>query len=224
MKISSILILLLLLFRCSEYPIHFIPDDFQYPESKIGMGKTFVYKNSATDELTFDDLKILDIDGHHFQTLKSYDSKSVHDSVKLLNGKVFETFNFFMNKGGDPIKAENLKDTILNNGLKLGIHLTERKYEAEELRYLINSQEQFLKDTTVVWENAELPCLVIQVHAEIRIEAKTDTSINHSIEQTSECYYAKGIGIIKYTSQFIDHDRKDNYDVWELKSIEDIKN
>jgi len=224
MKISSFLLLLLWINRCSEHPDCFIPDDFQYPDNKIGMGKTFVYQNSATQEVTFKDLKILNVNGQHFQTLKSYDSSSAGDSVKSLNGRTFETFNFFMNKGGNPVKAENLKDTILKNGQKLGIHLTERKYEAEDLRYIVTSQEQFLKDTTVVWENSELPCLVTQANAEIRIEVKADTSINHLIEETSEYYYAKGIGVIKYTNQFIDHNGKDNYDVWELKSIKKIKN
>jgi len=224
MKIFSFFFLLLFINKCSDNSNYFIPNDFQYPENKIEMGKTFVYQNNATQELTFIDLKILDINGQHFQTLKSYDSNSVSDSLKLLNGRTFEIFNFFMNKGGNPVKAENLKDTILNNGKKLGIRLTERKYETEQLQYVTTSQEQFLKDTTVVWENSKLPCLVTQTNAKIKIKVNADTSINHLTEVASEFYYAKGIGVIKYTVQFTDHNGKENYGVWELKSIKNINN
>ena len=224
MKITPFLLLLLFVSGCDDHINYFIPDGFQYPDNKIEKGKTFVYQNNSTQERTFKDLRTLDMDGQHFQTLKSYDSNSVSDSVKLLNGKSFETFNFFMNKGRNPIKAENLKDTILNNGQKLGIHLTERKYQTEQIQYLTTSQEQYLKDTTIIWENSKLLCLVTQANAKIEIKVKADTSINHLTKVVSNFYYAKDIGLIKYSIQFTDQNGKDNYGLWELKSIKNIVN
>lgn len=224
MKLTSLLLLFLFINRCSDKKNdhYFIPEDFQYPYNKIGVGKTFVYQNSLTKEQTFEDLRTLDIGGKHFETLKSYNANSVNDSVKLLNGKVFETFIFFMSSGGHFVKAETVKDSILNNNLKLGVHVTERKFEANGVQYITTSQEKFLKDTTIIWENTRLPCLVTQSNKKIEVIDKAATAVNNFINVIANFYYAKGIGVIKYSIQFTDQYGKANYGLWELKSIKNI--
>jgi len=202
----------------------FIPQEYRYPDSKIGAGKTFIYQNSVTDKRIFRDFRNLDSNGQHFLIVKSYDSASVSDSTKYLNDKVVDVYNFYMNQDRSPVRAELILDTVLNKEQKLGVHITKDRYQAKELTYIINAKEQYLKDTTMTWEGKPLPCLVTLASANIEIKVKADTSVNYSLRTFSRFYYAKGIGEIRYTIQFTDHTGKDNYDMWDLKNIRDIKN
>ena len=221
MKNYFFLLLLSYIFKCSDNnPGNFIPEEFEYPDSKIGAGKTFVYRNNLTKQQAFEDRKIFNINGQHFLVLKRYNSISVSDSIKLLNGKAIEVYTFM---NGNPIKEETLEDTVMNNGQRLGIHLEQSRYLADQLLYTITSKEQFLKDTTAVWANNQLPCIVIQTNTKVEIKVNLDTSLHHAIEVFSKLYYAKSIGLIKYSIQFTDHTGKDNYGLWELEDIKNIR-
>jgi len=202
----------------------FIPKEFRYPDSKIGAGKIFIYEDSITKQRRFENLRILNSNGKQFKTTKSYDSISISDSIKSFNGRVVERYNFFLNKGGSPIKAEDLEDTVINNGHRLGSHLSQIRYETDALIYTASSKEEFLKDTTITWQGNQLPSLVLFGNSKVEIKAKADTSVSQVLEVHLKFYYAKYLGLIQYSIQFTDHTGKENHGLWKLKRIDDMKN
>ena len=199
----------------------FIPEEFEYPDTKIGTGKTFVYQNIKNKQEIFKELKLVNSNGNNYRTLKSYDIHSASDSVKSLNGVTIEVFNFFMAGDGNVTKGQKMRDTILHNEQKLGTHISEWTFNTEGLLYTTISEERYLKDTTIIWQNKDLPCLVTKGNAKIELQVKANTSIKHTTNVSGIFYHAKGIGIFKYSIAFIDHDGKENNNTFELTSIND---
>jgi hypothetical protein len=211
--------------KCTvQKPNDFIPKEFYYPASKIGTGKIFIYENSLTKQRRFESWQMLIINGKQFKINKSYDSSSISDSVIYLDDRVVEHYDFSLNKGGNPIKAENLQDTVINNGHRLGIHMEKIRYETEELINTATSRVEFLKDTTFTWQGNQLPSIITSGNSKIEIKVKADTSVSKAMEVYLKLYYAKGIGPIQYSIQFTDHTGKENYGLWKLVRIDDMKN
>jgi hypothetical protein len=209
--------------KCSgQKSSDFIPKEFKYPVSKIGAGKIFIYENSLTKQKRFEILQTLNKDGKQFLMIKSYDSTTLTDSAIYLNDRSVEHYNFVLNKGGNPIKAY-LKETIIGNGHKLGILSSQIRYETDALIYIATTKEKFLKDTTITWQGNQLPSIIIAGNSKIEIKAKADTSVSQVLETHLKFYYAKGIGPIQHSIQFTDHTGKENYGLWKLARIDDMK-
>lgn len=204
---------------------YFIPKEFEYPSSKIDSGKTFIYQNSLTKQHSLTDLKLMNVAGKIFRTIKNYDSTgATSDSSKIYDGKAIEVYNFFMANDGTRTKADIIQDTILNDGHKLGIHLTKSIYRTKHTTNEIASIGQYLKDTTITWKNTLVPVLVITNNSVIELRTNTNgIKMTHTIKVFSNQYFGQGIGLIKYSVYFKDHTGKDNYNVWDLKSIENLK-
>jgi hypothetical protein len=226
MKISlSLFVLAAIFIKCSaQKPTDFIPKEFRYPDDKIGAGITFIYQDSLTAQRTFENFQIVNRDGKRFKATIKYDSNSVNDSVLYLNGRVVEHYNFFLNKGGNPIKAENLQDTVTNNGHKLGVHSSQIRYRTDALIYTATTKEEYLKDTTINWQGKQLPSLVTSGNSRVEIKVIADTTVSQVMEVHLRFYYAKDVGLIRYSIQFTDHTGKDNYGLWKLERIDDMKN
>lgn len=226
MKISlSLFVLAAFFIKCSaQKPTDFIPKEFRFPDDKIGSGKTFTFQDSLTAQRTFENFQIVNRDGKRFKATIKYDSNSVSDSVLYLDGRVIEHYNFFLNKGGNPIKAENLQDTVINNGHRLGIHSSQIRYGTDALIYTATTKEEFLKDTTITWQRKQLPSLVTSGNSRVEIKVKADPTVSQVMEVHLRFYYAKEVGLIRYSIQFTDHTGKDNYGLWKLEKIDDMKN
>jgi hypothetical protein len=225
MKISlSLFVLTAIFIKCSaQKPTDFIPKEFRYPDDKIGAGKTFIYQDSLTAKRSFENLQIVNRDGKRFKMIKEYDSNSVSDSAIYLEDRVVEHYNFILNNGS-PIKAENLQDTVTNNGHRLGVHSSQIRYKTDALIYTATNREEFLKDSTINWQGKQLPSLVTSGNSRIEIKVKADTTVSQVMEVHMRFYYAKEVGLIRYSIQFTDHTGKDNYGIWKLERIVDMKN
>jgi hypothetical protein len=218
----SLLIFAPILIRCSaQKPANFIPKEFEYPDDTIGAGKTFIYEDSLTKRQHYENLQILDSNGKKLKITKSYDSSSVSDSVRYLDDKLVEHYNFFLNKGGNPIKAENLQDTVTNNEHRLGVHSSQIRYRTDALIYTATTKEEFLKDTTITWQGKQLPSLVTSGNSRVEIKVKADTTVSEVMEVHLRFYYARNVGLIRYSIQFTDHTGKDSYGLWKLEKIDD---
>jgi hypothetical protein len=223
MRISlSLFVFAAIFIKCSaQKPIDFIPKEFRYSDDKIGGGKTFIYQDSLTAQRTFEKFQFVNRDGKRFKAIIKYDSSSVSDSVLYLDGRVVEHYNFFLNKGGNPIKAENFQDIVTNNGHRLGVHSSQIKYGTDALIYTATTKEEFLKDTTITWQEKRLPSLVTSGNSRVEIKVKADPTVSQMMEVHLRFYYAKGVGLIRYSIQFTDHTGKDNYGLWKLERIDE---
>ena len=202
--------------------VSFIPKEFNFSDDKIGEGKLFIYENRMKNKVTFDSIKSLNDNGKIFRITKIYDSLKVSDSILFFNGQVIESYNFFMSKNSQPIKANELQDTIIYNHERLGVRYYNCKYLSAKTLNTINVVERFLKDTSIFWENSLLPCIVTKSSCLIKVQANNDSTIQLHLTANQSRYYAKGIGLIRYEIHFTDHDGNKNNDCWSLKAIKEI--
>lgn len=211
-----------IIIRASGQSGDYIPQAFKYPKQLIGNGKVFIYQNQETKQKTFVRLNNFQENGMDYQTIVRYDSTGTNDSVKIFNDRMVEAFNFFINKGGPPIRANSIQDTIITTGQKLGLRRTELQFLLDNgLSNKFTSREEYLKDTTIVWEESELPCLVTRKNTQIEIEQMIDTVQTATLKIASKFFYAKGIGVIKYSIHFVAHGEAVDGS-WELIAIKDM--
>ncbi len=220
MKFIAFLFLILVNKSCSQDKTNFIPKNFDYPDNKIGNGKTFVYKNFQTNKESFQNLRLINSEGYYSVTISN--NNSIGDSLIIYNSKVIERYNFFMSGNSTITKGEKLLDTILNNNDKWGKYLTKWAYRTTQLLYTTQTEEKYIKDTIYEWQGQSLQCLVTQRNTSTIIQAINDTSLNHNTAVIYKFYYAKGIGIIKTTTEFTDHNGEYVNDTWTLESIREI--
>jgi hypothetical protein len=222
MKLLSVLILTFICNACSNrvVDVSFIPKEFDYPNDKIESGKTFIYKNTETNEETFKDIKIVHDKDQIYRTVKSYDSHSVSDSAIIFNGRTIALYNFFMSGNKKVIKGEKLQDTVIFNNEKLGTHLTKWIYRTDDLLYTTTSEEKFIKDTFITWENHQLPCLAVQKNGNISLQVINSPAANHQTRFSYKLFFAEGIGLIKFSIEFEGQKGKYNGS-WDLISIKE---
>jgi len=220
MKFIASLFLICITNSCSPDLTSFIPKDFDYPDNKIGDGKTFVYKNGDSNEYTFRDVRLINDKG--YRSIKSYNNLSISDSIITYNDRAVEEYNFFMSGDGKITRGEKSQDTIVKNNDKLGKHLTKWTYRTSQLINIVYAEERYIKDTMINWQNQPLQCLVTQADANVIFQAINNSSSKHGLKVASKLYYAKGIGLIKYSIAFTDHTGKFSNKTWSLISIKNI--
>ena len=59
MKLIAFLFIIFVSNSCSTHLIRFIPKDFEYPDNKIGAGKTFVYYNIDSNQTEFRNIRLI---------------------------------------------------------------------------------------------------------------------------------------------------------------------
>lgn len=224
MKLIAFLFLSFIINACSnKVDTKFIPKEFDFSDDKIGYGKTFIYKNFNTNQETFKDLKIINKNGKSYRTVKSYDSRSVSDSAIIYNGHTIELHNFFMSGDGKITKGEKLQDTVVSGNGKLGAHLTKWTYRTSQLIYTTSSEEKFIKDTSISWQGNQLKCIVTQANGNISLQTINDVSANNQTAVVSRLYFAEGIGLIKFSIVFTNHNGKYSNNNWELITIKEVQ-
>jgi hypothetical protein len=221
MKFIASLFLIFVTNSCSPDLTSFIPKDFDYPDNKIGAGKTFVYKNIDSNQYNFKDIRL--INDKSYRSIREYDNHSVSDSLITYNGRTIEVYNFFMSGDGTITKGEKLQDTIVKTNDKLGKHLSKWIYRTSQALNTTYSEEAFIKDTNINWQNQPLQCLETQANANVTFQMINNPSVTHNIPVTSKFYYAKGLGLIKFSIAFTDHNGKYINNTWNLINIKDIQ-
>jgi len=93
MKFMASLFLVFIIHSCSTDLPRFIPEDFDYPNNKIGAGKTYVYRNRDSSQYHFNDIKIINDQG--YRSIRNYGDDSIGDSIITYNGRTIEVYNFF---------------------------------------------------------------------------------------------------------------------------------
>ena len=223
MKYHFLLLATLFFNKCTDTKTaYFIPQEFQYPDAKIGNGKIFVYEDSLTKKLALKSIKLINVNGNNYRVYKQYDSTATTDSTIIFNGKTFEDYNFIIN--GKAAKADIIQDTIINNGIKLGEHIYKCIYNTPPTFTSLNIEEKFLKDTSIYWQGKPVKCLLTYESIRLEIHSISDTSEKQGLSATLTNYYAKGYGIIKYSLHMIDHTGKAFYSSGNLESIKNIEN
>jgi hypothetical protein len=218
MRFIAYLFLVFTIYSCSTDLHRFIPEDFDYPNNKIGAGKTYVYWNRDSSQYHFDDIRIINDKG--YRSIRSYGDDSIGDSIITSNGRTIEVYNFFLSRDRKGIKGEKLQDITLNNNHKLGKHLTEWSYQASKILCTTKLEEEYVKDTAINWQNHPLECLVTRATGILRY---SDSKSNHQTTYAFKYYYAKGIGVIRYSNEFTDYHGKYHSNTWNLASIKDIQ-
>ena len=223
MKVQLLLLAILFFSKCSDTKTaYFIPEEYQYPDNKIGNGKIFIYQDSLTKEFVSKSIKLINMDGRTYRIYKQYDSTSTTDSAIIFNGKMVEDYNFII--GGRATKADIMEDTIINNGFKLGQRVYKCVYNTPPTFTTQNSEETFLKDTSINWKGKSTKCLLTNESVLLEVHLISDTTEKQVLHATLTNYYAEGYGMIKYSLHMIDHTGKTSYSVWSLDSIGDWGN
>ena len=202
----------------------FLPKDYRFPTNQIGKGKTFIYsKVGVTNQTSFKDLLFINEPSGQFLLSKQYSAVAKFDSSKTsIDNKLVETFTFMSPDNSDnehlPIKGEIKDDKVIDNGRKLGQRVSIITYAGNENVILINSKEEYLKDTVLVWKGKQLDCIVTNMKSTIEFSSKTNPFAKQEIEYNGNSYFGKGIGLIRYTSQ-----TKKDFSIWELIEIRNTK-
>jgi hypothetical protein len=225
MRLPYIFIILPFYLSCSYNIIeHFNLRDFEYPDDKIGMGKTLIFQNNQTNEKTYEDLKLTNVEGKKYRIEKNYANTGTLDSTKRLNGKVVETYNFYLSWDKQVLKGLNIVDTIIGTGKENSLFINKKEFEDNKMSFYTSSETKFLKDTLFLWQNRQFQCIVTQTNAMLKIKSKIEKSEIITYVVLQKTYYGKGIGILKYSVQFTKFDGSKSYNSWDLKDIVDTRN
>jgi hypothetical protein len=221
--VKSIIIISLFFYLtgCSEQKTsYFIPKEYWYPDDSIGAGKTFVYRNGLSNQEYYVNLTLSNIDGRKFKSFLSYNSKFKIDSNVFHNGELVGTYYQLSTSAPQMYKGDIIENKIINNDNKLGKQITCRICQTNELTQRVSSESTYLKDTTVIWEENYLPCIVLLQHKKLEVKSSIYQSYIRNFDYCD--YFAKGLGLIKYTVAFKDNKGIEQNAIYNLTSIHDI--
>ncbi len=214
----SVFVLLLPLFAgCSGQKLpRFIPKAFEYPIDSIGGGKTFVYRDSVHNKNTYFTERSFVQGGDTVESRVRYNDSSVIDSQIVSHGQTIESYYQFAWHHPILYKAEGLIHVTTIDGSKLGRNKTSATYHNDTLILTISSESHFLKDTLMAWGGQSLPCLVTVSNGKMEGRSKIIKSLNFTSTAVLRGYYAKNLGVIKYTLTFRNRKNVDQYQVWDV--------
>ncbi len=177
----------------------FYPEEYIYPDSSLGNGKTFVYKDvEDTTNLNFKDIKIINEDGKAYVIIKRYNQTSTLDSEKYnIDKELIESYIFVGGPLENKLKGAILQNEIVDDGSRLGKRIYNAEYKAYDDVITIKTEEYFIKDTVINWNGQNLGCIKIRSTTWFRLNNKNNPSVNTDNQRTSEVYFAKGIGLIR---------------------------
>ncbi len=194
----------------------FVPLDYEYPETHLSTPKTYVYKNATTSELNFKDFKMVKKEGEVIVTWKGYDSTPLSDSSIEVNDKAIEHYLIL---NGQKMKAVITEDSLYNDGSRLGEKRQSEYFNLNPTTTLTDTiRSSFLRDTTITWNNKNVPCLIIQ--SELKYVLTNSQDVSQQKEGTAKTlyYFGKDVGLIRYLSE-----KDGNYSVWELQEIKETE-
>ena len=194
-------ILLLIAVGCARGDKSFIPKEYSYPEDSIGTGKTFIYQKEGTTEQSTTRLGLLRQGNHSYLINRHFtpENKVIDSSVSM--GDKIIAFYSFNNKNGVPIQADIKQDTVVHNGSKYGVRTRRMLFKTDEYATDNTSDQEYVKDTVVLWKGKKIDCI------EMKAISSTQLFLNgegapQQILSNHLVYFGKGVGLIRYTSQF----------------------
>lgn len=215
MRYIILFVFIMNLFSCSSSnKKSFIPKEYDYPDDSLLIGKTFVYQDIQTGEKTYTYYRIQYNSKDKWLLSVQYTNNKVYDSTFYLNDKMIETYSSPYANGA-LLKCEIIQDTVIQNGTKFGQSLTTTILRKDSSSVISTSVSEYLKDTTIAWRNQLIPCFVTTQWCKDEYKNSNDSTTDILL-YSQNGYYAKGIGLIKYTVYF--HDRVNTI---ELKDIKD---
>ena len=217
MKYRLLFILVIINSSCinKSAQMKLISDDYYFPESQIGFGKTMVYENNKTRDTTYTDL-------FHKEKLLvqcAYDKNSTSDSAIFLDYKFVDYYINPYGKG-ELWKANRILDTvILDEKGKLN-EIAEFRWDKDSKYVFVKSRTEIVKDTIFQWHNETYPALITNtiIETSSNFLRAPDGNNNFKMEMTN--YLCKHIGSIK---RFLFVNWKKDTSIRNLIEIRDIK-
>jgi hypothetical protein len=224
MRLSASIWLFIVAVSCTEKKSRrFIPEAFEYPVDSIGEGKTFIFHDSVQNADTYVALNSFMRGGDTVQTFTRYNATTILDSQVFNRGQLVETYYPLSSLHPRLYKGEAIADEVTSDGTKPGVSEKSYTYRNDTVTVTLSSKTRFLKDTSVLWQGHELPCLVIQSNRIVDAQSKSYKGLNYTVKTQYVGYLAKNLGVIKYVLSFRDRQNNDHYMVWDLVAIEDGK-
>ena len=178
----------------------FIPDEYNYPDDSMLVGKTFIYEDTVTGQKAYTDCKLVNNSQGQYITSRNYVNGKTYDSTISLNNKMIETYSSPY-IGNDLLKCQIIQDTIIKNGTKLGQSITKTLLRNDSDKVFNTVVSEYLKDTLLMWNNKSTPCIIISNISRDEYRNSND-SITEVIEGSYNGYYCKKLGLVEYTSLY----------------------
>ncbi len=213
-----ILILTLTTIGCSEKNEPIEITEYSYPIDKLGDGKLFIFRNPKTLNQTYTDNRIIKENGDKFILSKQYSDKEKWDSTKwIINGnkiKLLETYWFYISDSLDEnavlINGEILRQEQLDKGDALEV-----RYKLPTNIYnTIKTNDQFVKDTVLVWGGQRIDCKKYLGQIEMETEHTWIPFIGRESKSVVTKYYGKDLGLVEYIT-----DTRNGRTEWELIEV-----
>jgi hypothetical protein len=210
---------------------------YSFPIEQIGKGKTFVYRPAGTkDADMYKDIQLIDDNENQYLVSKlRTDFINFDFSKSTLDGALAENYTYislaplpqflppFSAPDGyltlqydsfSPIKGEILEDTVFDTGKKIKNRSTKIVYIQRDSVLTYDDEEEYLKDTIFTWQGKTYDCIVTAIKRTTEFSSKAYPSKKHTLYESGTYYFAKGIGLVRYTNQ-----RNDKFEVVELVEI-----
>jgi hypothetical protein len=176
-------------------PGPYLPVEYTLDEADKQKGKTMVYIDRSSNQYEYTDLFYIQKNNRQYLVDRERDSSGVTDSTIYYPTRMMETYSTLLE---DSLlrRLEILKDTILNNGKKLGKYVGSFRTTNDLNQIDISVEQEYLKDTVFTWNAKSLPTLVLKTHYDFIIKhLPTGRSMSTGVD--SHIYFAKGIGHVK---------------------------
>jgi hypothetical protein len=177
----------------------FVPKEYLYPEDSLLKGKLFVMANEGDGLLNYSEKKVSITALGRVLMERRYGGNSV-DSTIYLNNRMIETYsNLYDHR---LLKGEIIHDTLIQDGTRFGEDFQETIYHTSKSDVDISSHSHFLKDTIIGWNQLKLECFVVVGEHEIKNKPHNDPAAIKAFTLFNTTYFAKGIGLIRFTTEF----------------------
>jgi hypothetical protein len=192
----------------TKQPHLFLPQEYNLPDIKPGTDVTYIYLDRVDGDSSYTDIfRFVKNKSDYFMT-RSYSLKGTTDSLIYVKGRVIESYQFLFSKL-IATKAEILRDTIMDNGLKYGKWILDERFNSDSLIDEFHGVSHYVKDTMIMWNTKSIPTIEIKSTLQLAIKSKFVTQIHQEFEISMLSYHAKGIGIVKWKILMPNHSTKD---------------
>ena len=198
----------------------FLPEKYFLPEDQINSGKTFIYLDRSIGETSYIDYYFGDNNGRRVLVQKAYLLKGTNDSQIYFHRRLIESYSNIFNTTR-LTKANIFRDTIIENGKRLGKHILSVSFESDSTIWKIISESEFMKDTIFTWKGKSLPTLVINTTYNTTIQNKFDRNENMNFKIEFNTYEAEKIGSVRLNVLTTTEHKPKIIDLIEIKDLSD---
>lgn len=189
-------------------------------------GKVFVYKNYLNEYLFLEQRKVTE-NGINYILTESYDEKqrSSSDKFRVTDDKIelIETYIYdypdSLSKDFKKDKANILETRNLNEGLKYrGYTLTLTILIGGNFKGKMTTKETFIREDKLQLKGKEFDVIVFTNDIDVKAWHRFVPFVSSQTIYTGEKYYARGLGLVKYTTKSEAEESE-----WTLDEIKSLK-